>query len=847
MRTAAPEKQGLYDPANEKDACGVGFVADIKGRRSHQIVLDADEVLRAMDHRGGCGCETNTGDGAGILTALPDEFLRIVAKADLGIDLPEAGRYGAGNVFLPQDEVERNHCKRFIEGVIAAQGQLCLGWRDVPVDPEGADIGPTALASMPFVAQLFVQAAEGLSREAFERKLFIIRKNVSNALRTDAKLRQAKLFYVCTLSTRTIVYKGMLTPAQVIPFYSDLADWRYTTHLAMVHSRFSTNTFPSWDRAHPMRFMSHNGEINTLRGNVNGMTNRQGLASSSLIGDAIRDTYPIAEPDCSDSGNFDNVLEFLLMGGRSLPHAIMMMVPEAWQAHESMDPVKKAFYEYHSCLMEPWDGPASIAFTDGQFIGAVLDRNGLRPSRYYVTHDDKVIMASEVGVLHVEPSNVKEKGRLQPGRIFLIDFAEGRMIPDSEVKQMIAGQKPYEAWLASHRVLLSDLATEAEAHGFHPETLMTRMQAFGYTTETLQFFLRQMVEEKRDPISSMGNDAALAVLSDEPRLVYDYFKQLFAQVTNPPIDSIREEIIMAVNCYIGPERNLLGETPEHAHRLHLEQPILSNEELAALSHINHRGWKAKSIDITWQRQKGAAGLYERLREIMEEAETAVDQGYSILVLSDRGITKDDVAISALLAVGAVHQHLSKQEKRTRVGIAIETGEAREVHHHCLLLGFGADAINPYLAFEALWQELRDGRLSSESFPNDDYLVKAYQKACSKGILKVMAKMGISTLQSYKGAQIFEAVGLNHAVVDLCFTNTASRIEGVGFEVLAEEALRRHDLGFPSRADATRLPLLPNDGQVHWRSDAEKHMWDPRSIELIQKAARGNDESAYWAL
>jgi len=846
QRFGLPPKQGLYDPAFEKDACGVGFVADIKGRRSHQIVLDADEVLRAMDHRGGCGCETNTGDGAGILTALPHEFLRKVAKADLGIDLPEPGKYAAGNVFLPQDETERAHCKHFVEAAIREQGQRLLGWRDVPTDPETADIGPTALRSMPFVAQLYVGAADGLSQQAFERKLYVIRKKVSNALRVDAKLREAKLFYVCTLSTKTIVYKGMLTPAQVMSFYPDLADWTYTTHLAMVHSRFSTNTFPSWDRAHPMRFMSHNGEINTLRGNVNAMVNRQGLAASDLLGESIRECYPIAEPDCSDSGNFDNVLEFLLMGGRPLPHAIMMMVPEAWQGHESMDPVKRGFYEYHSNLMEPWDGPASVAFTDGDYIGAVLDRNGLRPSRYYVTHDDKVIMASEVGVLSVDPANVKEKGRLQPGRIFLIDFAQGRMIPDAEVKASIASQKPYGDWVKEQTLRLEDLHTSAEAHGFSPETLTERMNSFGYTTETMQFFLRPMVEEKRDPINSMGNDAALAVLSDQPRVIYDYFKQLFAQVTNPPIDSIREEIIMATNCPIGPERNLLAETPSHAHRLYLEQPVLSNEELSALKHIDHRGWKSTVIDITWQRARGTVGLYDRLREIQEEAEKAVDDGTSLIILSDRDASAENVAVSALLAVGAVHQHLSTKEKRNRVGLVVETGEAREVHHHCLLVGYGADAINPYLAFESLWQELRDGRLDPKAFKDDDYIVKAYQKACSKGILKVMAKMGISTLQSYKGAQIFEAVGLDHAVINLCFTGTSSRIEGVGFEVLAEETLRRHDLGYPSRPDASRLPVLTNDGQVHWRSDSEKHMWDPTTIHLIQKAARNNDGSAYWA-
>ncbi|MFO0697481.1 MAG: glutamate synthase large subunit [Polyangiales bacterium] len=845
MRFGLPEKHGLYDPANEKDACGVGFVADIKGRRSHQIVLDADEVLRAMEHRGACGCEVNTGDGAGILTALPDEFLRKVAKQDLGIELPATGRYGAGNIFLPHDPTERGHCMRVFESAIREHGQKCLGWRVVPVDPDGADIGPSARATMPYIMQLFVGAADGLEGDGFEKKLYLIRKQAGIALRADAKLRESKLVYACSLSTKTMVYKGMLTPDQVVPFYPDLADWSYKSHLAMVHSRFSTNTFPSWDRAQPLRCMSHNGEINTLRGNVNAMKSRQGQASSEFFGDDIRKCYPVAEPDTSDSGNFDNVLEFLLAGGRSLPHAIMMMVPEAWQSHESMDQTKRDFYEFHSAFMEPWDGPASIVFTDGKYIGAVLDRNGLRPSRYYLTHDDKVIMASEVGVLNVDPANVKAKGRLQPGRIFLIDFEEGRLVPDEEVKQKIASQKPYGEWLREQRITMEDLHTEAEPHGFHPETLLSRMQAFGYTTETMQFMLNAMVVEKRDPINSMGNDAALAVLSDQPRLVYDYFKQLFAQVTNPPIDSIREEVIMAMEAYIGPERNLLSETPEHAHRLLVKEPILTNEELAALHHIDHRGWKSRTLDITFSRTRGQAGLYDRLREIQQEAEKAVDEGVALLILSDRELTHDNVAISALLAVGAVHQHLCKVEKRSRVGLVLETGDAREVHHHCLLFGYGADAINPYLAFEALWQELRDGRIDAKKF-DDTKIVEAYRKACTKGILKVMAKMGISTLHSYKGAQIFEAVGLNHQVVDLCFTNTASRIEGVGFEVLAEEALRRHDIGYPHRKDAAHLPVLVNDGQMHWRSTGEKHMWDPTSIHFIQKAARGNDRNAYWA-
>ncbi len=845
MGNGLPEKQGLYDPAYEKDACGVGFVADVKGRRSHQIVLDADQVLRNMDHRGACGCEANTGDGAGFLTALPHEFLAKVAKRDLKITLPKPGRYGAGNVFLPHDPTERAHCQRYFERVVAEQGQTFLGWRVVPVDPASADIGPTAKKSMPFIAQLFVGAAEGISQDEFERKLYVIRKNASIPLRMDAKLVETDNIYVCSLSSKTIVYKGMLTPAQVIPFYPDLADWDYKTHLAMVHSRFSTNTFPSWDRAQPLRCMSHNGEINTLRGNVNAMDDRQGLAASELFGDDLAKCFPVAEPDCSDSGNFDNVLELLLMGGRSLPHAVMMMVPEAWQKASSMDPAKRAFYEYHSCLMEPWDGPASIAFTDGKYIGATLDRNGLRPSRYYLTHDDKVIMASEVGVLRLDPANIKQKGRLQPGKMFLIDFEQGRMIPDEEIKAALAAEHPYQQWVDEQAITFGDLTTKEEPHGFEPETLLSRMQAFGYTTETMQFMLKPTIVEKRDPVGSMGNDAALAVLSEQPRMVYDYFKQLFAQVTNPPIDSIREEVVMALGCYIGPEKNLLEATPEHAHRLQISHPILTNEELAALKHIKHRGWRAKTIDVTWPKSKGVAGMFAKINQICAEAERAVDDGVSLVVLTDRGISKDRVPVSMLLACGAVHHHLIRNEKRKRVGLVLETGEAREVHHHCLLLGYGADAINPYLAFEALWQARREGELNDEKFPDDTSIVKAYRKGTAKGILKVMAKMGISTLQSYKGAQIFEAVGLNHQVIDLCFRGTTSRVEGVGFDVLAEELVQRHERGYPSRVDGPRLPVLPNDGQMHWRANGERHMWDPETIRTLQKAASTNDEKAYW--
>jgi glutamate synthase (NADPH/NADH) large chain len=619
--------------------------------------------------------------------------------------------------------------------------------------------------------------------------------------------------------------------------------------------------------------MSHNGEINTLRGNMNWMAARQGVVQSKLFGDELSKLFPVAEPDCSDSGTFDNVLEFLLMSGRSLPEAVMMMVPEAWQNHETMPEDKQAFYEYHSCLMEPWDGPASIAFTDGHYIGATLDRNGLRPSRYYLTHDDRVIMASEVGVLRsIKPENVKAKGRLQPGRMFLVDFEQGRLIPDEELKHDYAQRRPYAKWLAKERIDLNDLHPESRPHGFNRQTLLERMQAFGFTAETMNFMLLPMVKVEKDPIGSMGNDSCLACLSDKPRMLYDYFRQLFAQVTNPAIDSIREEVIMSLECYIGPEQNLLETTAKHARRLRVPHPILSNEQVAALKRMNRRGWHSRKIDITWPREEDKAGMVAALERICAEAEAAVDDGETLVILTDRKTSAERVPLSALLATGAVHHHLVRKAKRTRIGIIVETGEAREVHHHCLLVGYGADAINPYLAFESLWQARRDGLLDSgeagirdeesgEGGPHpaiesvtggehhdpvtaaDHELVKKYRTAVAKGMLKVMAKIGISTLQSYKGAQIFEAVGLRDDVIDRCFAGTASRIQGVSFDVLAEEALRRHRLGYPERAGA-KLAVLPNPGEFHWRAEGERHMWDPQSIADIQVAARAGDKNAY---
>jgi glutamate synthase (NADPH/NADH) large chain len=838
-----PEKHGLYNPELEKDSCGVGFIANIKGIPSHQIVLDADTILQNMDHRGGCGCEANTGDGAGILTALPHKFLQKVAKRDLGVELPAPGKFAAGLVFLPRDSSERTYCKEQLERLIVEAGQTVVGWRKVPVEPDLADIGPSARRGEPCIEQIFVAAAEGLEGDAFERRLYLARKQASHLLRNHPNLKQRLMFYVCSLSTKVMIYKGMLRPCQILPYYPDLKDPDFETHLAMVHSRFSTNTFPSWDRAQPLRFMSHNGEINTLRGNVNWMRARQGTAQSEFYGDEITKLFPVVEPECSDSGTFDNVLEFLLMNGRTLPGAMMIMVPEAWQKHETMSEEKRAFYEFFSCTMEPWDGPASMTFTDGKVIGATLDRNGLRPSRYYLTHDDRVIMASEVGVLPIDPKLVKEKGRLQPGRMFLVDFEEGRLIPDEELKAKYAARRTFGPWLRDQRITLDELSPKSEPHGFYPDSLMPRLQAFGYTIETMQFMLLPMIKEARDPVGSMGNDSALACLSDQPRMIYDYFKQLFAQVTNPAIDSIREEVIMSLECYIGPEQNILSVSPEHAHRLLIPHPILTNEELAALAHMTKRGWKTKMIDITYDRSEGRPGLTAALDRICRESELAINDGYTLVILSDRQVGPQRVAVSSLLACGAVHHHLVRQAKRTRIGIVLETGEAREVHHHCLLIGYGADAINPYLAFESLWQSIRDGLLPGDKY-DDDKVVAAYRKAVAKGMLKVMAKMGISTLQSYKGAQIFEAVGLKNEVIEKCFVGTSSRIQGVSLEVLAEESLRRHELGFPHDAKLT-LPVLPNPGEFHWRAEGEHHGWDPQAIADLQVAARAGDKNAYW--
>ncbi|MGD8807956.1 MAG: glutamate synthase large subunit [Gammaproteobacteria bacterium] len=835
---ARPQATGLYRPEFEHDSCGVGFVAHIKGERSHQIIRDADHLLCRMDHRGARGAEANTGDGAGILTGLPHEFLERVVREELGTSLPEPGRFAAGNVFLPRDATARAACRSIIDELVEEHKQILVGWRKVPVDPDGADIGRTARASEPVVEQLIVAAGDGLAGDAFERMLYLIRKVATKRIRTDKRYDPSEQFYVCSLSTKVIIYKGMLTPEQVPLYYPDLRDPDYKSHLAMVHSRFSTNTFPSWERAQPKRFMSHNGEINTLRGNTNWTRAREGVMQSTLYGDSLKQLFPIIDAGQSDSGVFDNVLEFLLMNGRSLQEAVMMMVPEAWQKNELMAPTKRAFYEYHSCLMEPWDGPASITFTDGKYIGAVLDRNGLRPSRYYITHDDRVIMASEVGVVPVDPANVKAKGRLEPGRMFLVNFEEGRLVPDDELKQEFASRHPYAVWMENQRIRLSLLPDGEAPPAYSREELLARMQAFGYTTETLQFMLVPLINELRDPVGSMGNDSALACLSDQPRMLYDYFKQLFAQVTNPPIDSIREEVIMSLECYIGPEGNLLTPAEANANRLRLGHPILTNDELARIEgmHRQHEDWRTFKIDITYERRSET--LEQALTRVCAAAEQATDEGYSVIVLSDRALGAQRIALPSLLACGAVHHHLVARAKRTRVGLLIESGEAREVHHHCLLVGYGADGINPYLAFEALEATREDGLLDA-----DVDIVESYRKGVAKGMLKVMAKMGISTLQSYKGAQIFEALGLADDVIERAFIGTVSRLQGVTMPVLAQELERRHSIGFPEN-EQDRISNLPNPGEFHWRSAGERHAWTPQAIFSLQVAARRNDDSAY---
>ena len=833
---AAPPKQGLYDPQFEHEACGVGFVVNMKGKKSHTIVRQALQVLLNLDHRGACGCEVNTGDGAGILMQTPHTFLKEVTAREK-ISLPGAGEYGVGMVFLPHDAAQRAECERIFGEIVAEEGQRVLGWRTIPTNK--ASLGATAKASEPFMRQVFIgrnaKLAEGM---AFERKLYVIRKRVENAIRYSGKVKGGEFFYLASLSYKTVVYKGMLLTAQLGDYYPDLSHPALESALALVHSRFSTNTFPSWNRAHPYRYLAHNGEINTLRGNINWMHAAQSNFASELFGDDIKKIVPVINTDGSDSAMFDNCLELLVMAGRELPHAMMMMIPEPWENHESMDPERRAFYEFHSCLMEPWDGPASIAFTDGNVIGACLDRNGLRPSRYYVTKDDLVIMASEAGVLPVEPERVAIKGRLQPGRMFLVDIEQGRIVADEELKNKFAKAQPYQKWLEEHHVLLENLPDPGFKTEPGHQTVLERQQAFGYTFEDLRFIIGPMANDGVQPLGSMGTDTPLAVLSNKPQLLYNYFKQLFAQVTNPPIDPIREEIITSTETMVGPRGSLLQPAPQSCGLIKLHYPILTNEELEKLRNVEAKAFKSATLPILFPAADGAKGLETALDQLFAMADQVIADGVNIIILSDRGVDAQHAPIPALLAVSGLHHHLIRAGTRGKVGLVLESGEPREVHHFALLIGYGCSAINPYLAFETLDDMIREGLLLKLDHPT---AVRKYIKAAVKGVVKTMAKMGISTIQSYRGAQIFEAVGLNTSVVDRYFTWTPSRIQGVGMDVLAEEVLARHRHAFPDRPVNG---VLDAGGQYQWRSDGEYHLFNPQTIHKLQIACRLGSEKIY---
>jgi glutamate synthase (ferredoxin) len=834
-----PGRAGLYDPVHEHDACGVGFVVNVKGRRSHEVVEQGLQVLVNLLHRGACGCEANTGDGAGILIQMPDAFLR-KATAPLGITLPPAGRYGAGLVFLPRDPGEQARARTLVERIAREEGQSVLGWRPVPTDDRV--LGASALAAKPRMEQVFIglsglaDASDGA--KAAERKLYVIRKRIEHEA-DRLGLAQKALFYIVSLSSQTLVYKGMLIADQIVATFPDLADPDLISALALVHQRFSTNTFPSWPLAHPYRYIAHNGEINTLRGNINWMRAREGLFASNLFGDDLQKILPIIREGGSDTATFDNVLEFLVMGGRSLPHAILMMIPEPWSGHESMSPELKAFYEYHSSLMEPWDGPASIAFTDGTVIGAVLDRNGLRPSRYYVTKDDLVVMASEVGVLDIPPENVLIKERLHPGRIFLIDTAQGRIVSDEEIKRRLAAEHPYGTWLAEHLTDIEDLPDAPYLPPPSHETVLRRQKMYGYTQEDLRILLAPMAADGAEPIGSMGTDTSLAVLSDRPRLLFDYFKQVFAQVTNPPLDAIREELVTSMESTVGPEGNLLEPRPESCRQIKIKYPIIDNDQLAKLRYVYEPGFRSISLPMLFDWRKGAAGLEQALEDLKNRASDAVEAGYTVVILSHRGADRDRAPIPSLLATAGVHHHLVRHGTRTRSGLIVEAGDAREVHHCALLLGYGAGAVNPYVAFETLDDMLRQRILNGMTHAE---AVEHYIKALNKGILKVMSKMGISTLQGYCGAQVFEAVGLDTAFVDRYFTWTTSRIDGVGLEMITEETLRRHAQAFPRRSGAD--PDLDEGGEYQWRRDGEYHLFNPDTVFRLQHATRSGQFAVF---
>ncbi|KAH9646422.1 NADH-dependent glutamate synthase 1 [Citrus sinensis] len=872
--SGVPEKPlGLYDPKFDKDSCGVGFVAELSGESSRKTITDALEMLVRMAHRGACGCETNTGDGAGILVALPHDFFKEAAK-NVGFQLPPPGEYAVGMFFLPQSENRREESKKVFTKVAESLGHTVLGWRAVPTDNSG--LGNSALQTEPVVEQVFLTPSLR-SKVDFENQMYILRRVSMAAIRESLNLEHggAKDFYICSLSSRTVVYKGQLKPIQMKDYYyADLGNERFTSYMALIHSRFSTNTFPSWDRAQPMRILGHNGEINTLRGNVNWMKAREGLLKCKELGlskDEMKKLLPIVDVSSSDSGAFDGVLELLVRAGRSLPEAVMMMIPEAWQNDKNMDPQRKALYEYFSALMEPWDGPALISFTDGRYLGATLDRNGLRPGRFYITHSGRVIMASEVGVVDIPPEDVLRKGRLNPGMMLLVDFEKRIVVDDEALKQQYSLARPYGEWLQRQKIELKNIVESIhkservspgiagvlpasndddnmENMGIHG--LLAPLKAFGYTVEALEMLMLPMAKDGTEALGSMGNDAPLAVMSNREKLTFEYFKQMFAQVTNPPIDPIREKIVTSMECMIGPEGVLTETTEEQCHRLSLKGPLLSIEEMEAIKRMNYRGWRSKVLDITYSKDHGRRGLEETLDRICAEARDAIKEGYTLLVLSDRAFSSKRVAVSSLLAVGAVHHHLVKNLERTRIGLIVESAEPREVHHFCTLVGFGADAICPYLATEAIWRLQVDGKIppkASGEFHSKDELVKKYFKASNYGMMKVLAKMGISTLASYKGAQIFEALGLSSEVIEKCFAGTPSRVDGATFEVLASDALHLHELAFPTRIlppGSAEAVALPNPGDYHWRKGGEIHLNDPLAIAKLQEAARGNSVAAY---
>ncbi len=837
-----PPAQGLYDPAHEHDACGVGFVAHIRGKKSHSIIEQGLTILKNLTHRGAVGADPKASDGAGILIQVPDRLFRD-EMARQGVELPPLGQYGVGMVFLPREPASRFACEYEIERAIKDEGQALLGWRDVPVD--NSDLGESVKRIEPVIRQVFIGRGRGVTvTDALERKLYIIRKSSGHAIQA-LRLAHGKEFYVPSMSARTVVYKGMLLAHQVGEYYRDLRDPRVESALALVHQRFSTNTFPSWDLAHPFRMIAHNGEINTLRGNVNWLRARQGAISSPILGADLNKIWPLIYPGQSDSASFDNALELLVMAGYSVAHAVMMMIPEAWENHALMDPSRRAFYEYHAAMMEPWDGPASIAFTDGRQIGATLDRNGLRPSRYLVTEDDLVIMASEAGVLPVPEERIAKKWRLQPGKMFLVDLEKGRIIDDKELKDSLASGRPYAEWIERIRVKLDEVQSDRQKPERSAVPLLDRQQAFAYTQEDIKFLMTPMALEAQEPVGSMGNDSPLAVLSNKNKTLYHYFKQLFAQVTNPPIDPIREELVTSLVSFIGPKPNLLGiDEMNPPLRLEVSQPVLDFYEMEKIRHIERytQGkFAACELDITYPLAWGKEAIEARLASLAAQAEDAVRAGTSIIIISDRKLERDRVAIPALLALSAIHQHLVNKGLRTSTGLVVETGSAREVHHLALLGGYGAEAVHPYLALETLLELAAREQLG----PNVDgtKAIKKFVKAIGKGLKKVMSKMGISTYMSYTGAQIFEAVGLAPSLVDKYFAGTTSSVGGIGVFEVAEEAIRVHRAAFDEQ-DPVLQGALDAGGEYAWRVRGEEHMWTPEAIAKLQHATRRNAVQAY---